>query len=146
MMRLFGFEIVDSLVTSISPDSVVKASMNEVNASKRIKEAMPHKAEAQKIIAIKKAEGAAQQSFLLGVGTARQRSAISSGMKESMSDWMGEQENSSKEIFDILLISQYLDMLGAIGSNNLVLRHTPDEVLDICDNVQTQPGMLDLLS
>mmetsp|Transcript_11261 Transcript_11261/g.17421 ORF Transcript_11261/g.17421 Transcript_11261/m.17421 type:complete len:442 (+) Transcript_11261:36-1361(+) len=146
MMRLFGFEIVDSLVTNISPDSVVKASMNEINASKKIKEAMPHKAEAQKIVAIKRAEGAAQHSFLSGVGTARQRSALTSGMKESMSDWMNEQEISSKEVFDILLVSQYLDMLGAIGSSHLVLRHIPDKVLDICDNARTQTVIPDLLS
>jgi len=145
-MRLFGYEIVDSLVTNISPDAVVKASMNEVNASKRTKEAMPHKAEAHKISTIKTAEAAAEGSYLSGVGTARQRNAISKGMKETMSNWIHEENISSKEVFDVLLITQYLDMLGAVGSSQLMLRHSPGEVFDIRDNLETQSAIPDLLS
>jgi regulator of protease activity HflC (stomatin/prohibitin superfamily) len=45
-MSKYGFSIVDVLVKYISPDGRVKNAMNEINASKRLKEAVSHKAEA----------------------------------------------------------------------------------------------------
>ena len=48
VMTSYGYEIRNALVTDIAPDSKVKASMNEINASKRLKEAASHKAEADK--------------------------------------------------------------------------------------------------
>merc|ERR1719221_1772307 len=46
--------------------------MNEINASKRLKEAASHKAEAEKIRQIKAAEAEAEARYLSGVGVARQ--------------------------------------------------------------------------
>lgn len=45
-MRDYGYEILDALITNLTPDEKVKASMNEIEASKRLKEAIPHQAEA----------------------------------------------------------------------------------------------------
>jgi hypothetical protein len=47
-MRDYGYEILDALITNLTPDEKVKASMNEIEASKRLKEAIPHQAEAGK--------------------------------------------------------------------------------------------------
>ena len=55
-----GYEIRNTLVTDLSPDSKVKASMNEINASRRLKEAASHKAEAEKTKQVKAAEAEAE--------------------------------------------------------------------------------------
>ena len=44
-MSEYGFVIHNALVTDISPDGRVKTAMNEINASKRLKEAAFEKAE-----------------------------------------------------------------------------------------------------
>ena len=44
-MSEYGFVIHNALVTDISPDGRVKTTMNEINASKRLKEAAFEKAE-----------------------------------------------------------------------------------------------------
>ncbi len=51
-MREYGYEIKQTLVTDLSPDAKVKASMNEINASRRLKEAASHKAEADKVLSL----------------------------------------------------------------------------------------------
>ena len=38
VMKEYGYEINKTLVTDLSPDNRVKASMNEINASRRLKE------------------------------------------------------------------------------------------------------------
>ena len=55
-----GYEIRNTLVTDLSPDNKVKASMNEINASRRLKEAASHKAEAEKTKQVKAAEAEAE--------------------------------------------------------------------------------------
>ena len=57
---LVGYEIRNTLVTDLSPDNKVKASMNEINASRRLKEAAAHKAEAEKTKQVKAAEAEAE--------------------------------------------------------------------------------------
>ena len=49
-MKEFGFEIMHSLVTNISPNSVLRDAMNEVEASRRMKLAMPVRSEASEYI------------------------------------------------------------------------------------------------
>jgi len=126
VMNEFGYEVMDSLVTDLSPDSRVKASMNEINASKRLREAAQHKAEADKIKQIKAAEAEAESKYLSGVGVARQRKAIVNGLQESVDEFSKEVDGSSpKDVMDILLLSQYFDTLTTVGANNLILEHDP---------------------
>jgi len=49
-MKDYGYEIIGALITDLTPDEKVKASMNEIEASKRLKEAIPHRAEAGKFV------------------------------------------------------------------------------------------------
>ncbi len=56
VMKDYGYAIVNTLVTDLSPDHKVKASMNEINAAKRLKEAASHQAEADKVRQVKAAE------------------------------------------------------------------------------------------
>jgi cell division protein FtsX len=57
-MHDYGYAIIQSLVVDIKIDDRVKAAMNDINASKRLKEAASEKAEAEKIIQVKAAVSA----------------------------------------------------------------------------------------
>ena len=99
----YGYEILTTLVTDLAPDSKVKASMNEINASRRLKEAASHKAEADKVRQVKAAEGEAEARYLSGLGVARQRKAIVQGLQASVAEFSDEVEGSTpKDVMDIL--------------------------------------------
>jgi len=134
-MSNYGYEIQGALVTDMSPDAKVKASMNEINASKRLKEAAGEKAEADKIRQVKAAEAEAEARYLSGVGVARQRTAIVNGLKGAINDFEEEVEGvTAKDVMDILLLSQYMDTLSSVGANTLFLEHDPASV----SNLQAQ--------
>lgn len=132
VMKDYGYEILNTLVTDLSPDGRVKASMNEINASKRLKEAASHKAEADKVQQVKAAEADAEARFLSGLGVARQRKAIVSGLQESIAAFSDEVDGvNPKDVMDILVLTQYFDTLGAVGANNLILEHEPASVASL---------------
>jgi len=148
VMKEYGYEILESLVTDINPDRKVKASMNEINASKRLKEAASHKAEAEKVRQVKAAEAEAEARYLSGLGVARQRKAIVQGLQTSVSEFAGEVSGTTpKDVMDLLLLSQYFDTLSSVGANSLILEHDPATVQNlqkqvscfIAKNQQTQP-------
>jgi len=129
VMRDYGYEIIASLLVDISPDSKVKMSMNEINASKRLKAAASHKAEADKIKQVKAAEADAEAKYLSGIGVARQRKAIAEGLQSSVSEFSSEIAGSTpKDVMDILLLTQYFDVLNTVGANSLILEHDPQIV------------------
>ncbi len=51
-MQEYGYQILQALVTDMDPDPRVKEAMNEINASKRLREAATNKAEADKIMQV----------------------------------------------------------------------------------------------
>lgn len=129
VMKDYGYEIMESLVTDIRPDKRVMASMNEINASKRLKEAASHKAEAEKIRQIKAAEGEAEARYLSGLGVARQRKAIVQGIQKSVAEFSDDIPGATpKDVMDVLLLSQYFDTISAVGANSLLLEHEPAAV------------------
>jgi regulator of protease activity HflC (stomatin/prohibitin superfamily) len=131
VMKDYGYEILNALVTDLSPDAKVKASMNEINASKRLKEAASHKAEADKTKQVKAAEADAEARYLSGLGVARQRKAIVQGLQESVSQFSNDVGTQPKEVMDILLLSQYFDTLSVVGANSLFLEHDPSVVANL---------------
>lgn len=132
VMKDYGYEIMESLVTDIQPDAKVVRSMNEINASKRLKEAALYKAEADKVRQVKAAEAEAEARYLSGVGVARQRKAIVQGIQTSVTEFSENIEGTTpKDVMDILLLSQYLDTISAIGANNLLLVHEPLTVTEL---------------
>ena len=129
VMKDYGYEILNTLVTDLSPDARVKASMNEINASKRLKEAASHKAEADKVQQVKAAEADAEARYLSGLGVARQRKAIVKGLQASISEFSDEVDGvTSKDVMDILLLTQYFDTLKDVGASNMILEHEPASV------------------
>lgn len=141
VMHDYGYEILEALVVDISPDPLVKASMNEINASKRLKEAMPHRAEADKARKVIAAEAAAESSYLLGVGVANERKAIARGLKDSISQFSDTVAVTPSDAMNLLLLSQYFDTISAIGGNSMLLLHEPAQVFDMQKQVRT-PGPL----
>merc|ERR1719389_788675 len=125
-MMSFGYSIIKALVTDISPDARVKMSMNEINASRRLREAAKEKAEADKIVQVKAAEADAESKYLSGVGVARQRQAIVGGLQDSIIEFSGEIAGTMPK--DV----------GSSGSGGktLFLPHAPSAVGDLQDSLK----------
>lgn len=86
--------------------------MNEINASKRMKESAYQRAEGEKILKVKKAEAEAESMYLSGLGVARQRKAIMEGLKDSIVDFSSNVHGTTaKDIMDLLVLNQYFDTL-----------------------------------
>ena len=114
----FGFSILQALVTDISPDEKVRNAMNEINSSKRLRQAATEKAEAEKLVLVKKAEADSESMFLQGQGVARQRKAIMDGLKTSVDGFSQNIKGASpKDVLELVLISQYFDTLRGISSS-----------------------------
>lgn len=121
VMKDYGYAIVNTLVTDMSPDNKVKASMNEINAAKRLKEAASHQAEADKIRQVKGAEAEAEARYLSGLGVARQRKAIVEGLQSSVSAFSEEVDGATpRDVMDILLLTQYFGEIIRFCSNTMV--------------------------
>ncbi|ESW23189.1 hypothetical protein PHAVU_004G026100 [Phaseolus vulgaris] len=144
-MSTYGYEIVQTLIVDIEPDVNVKRAMNEINAAARLRLAANEKAEAEKILQIKKAEGEAESKYLSGLGIARQRQAIVDGLRDSV---LAFSENvpgtSAKDVMDMVLVTQYFDTMKEIGasskSSSVFIPHGPGAVRDIA--VQIRDGLL----
>jgi len=118
VMSNYGFTIINALVTDLSPDIKVREAMNEINASKRLKEAAYQRAEGEKVVKVKRAEAEAESMYLSGVGVARQRKAIMDGLKDSIVQFSHNVPGTTaKDIMDLLVLTQYFDTLQEIGHN-----------------------------
>ncbi|ONM21607.1 hypersensitive induced response2 [Zea mays] len=111
----------------------------------RMRVAASEKAEAEKILQIKKAEGEAESKYLAGVGIARQRQAIVDGLRDSV---LAFSENvpgtTAKDIMDMVLVTQYFDTMREIGasskSSSVFIPHGPGAVKDV--SAQIRDGLL----
>ncbi len=137
-MQQFGYTIIQSLVNDIQPDAKVKAAMNQVNASARMKEAAKNEAEAKKIRVIAEAEAEARAKELQGVGIARQRLAIANGLKESV-EACAEAGISPEEATKMVLLTQHYDTVTAVGAHSkstiMMVPYTPDGMIQVGDQI-----------
>ncbi|CAL5370622.1 unnamed protein product [Camellia sinensis] len=144
-MSAYGYEIVQTLIVDIEPDINVKRAMNEINAAARMRVAANEKAEAEKILQIKRAEGEAESKYLSGLGIARQRQAIVDGLRDSV---LAFSENvpgtTAKDIMDMVLVTQYFDTMKEIGASSkssaVFIPHGPGAVRDVA--AQIREGLL----
>merc|ERR1712151_647928 len=83
-MARFGYEVMNVLITDIQPEKSVLAAMNEINASRRQREAAYEKGEAEKMLKIKASEADAESKRLQGVGMAQMRAEIAHGFQNSI--------------------------------------------------------------
>jgi len=116
-MSTYGYQILQVLITDLDPDQRVKNAMNEINSSKRLKYAVAERAEGDKILKVKSAEAEAEAKYLSGVGVAKQRKAIVDGLRSSIVDFSdGVKGTTSKDIMDLLLLTQYFDCIRDVGT------------------------------
>ncbi|XP_042383306.1 hypersensitive-induced response protein-like protein 1 [Zingiber officinale] len=148
-MSAYGFEIVQTLIVDIEPDVHVKRAMNEINAAARLRMAANEKAEAEKIIQIKRAEGEAEAKYLAGLGIARQRQAIVDGLRDSVLGFsVNVPGTTAKDVMDMVLVTQYFDTMKEIGAHSkssaVFVPHGPGAVRDVAD--QIRDGLLQAAS
>lgn len=141
VMDEFGYGIVKALVTDINPDAKVKASMNEINAAQRLREAAIQQAEADKIRVVKAAEGEAESKALQGQGIANQRKAIIDGLKESVENFSSSVNGTNaQDVMNLVLMTQYFDTLKEIGANGkgntILIPHSPGGMGDISEQMR----------
>jgi regulator of protease activity HflC (stomatin/prohibitin superfamily) len=146
-MADYGYEIVKALVTNIEPDQKVKDAMNNINAAQRNQVAAAAQGDAQKTIAVKKAEGEKETMRLEGEGVAEQRKAIAEGLRESL-EIIAEQGLDPKEAMALVALTQYTDMIRALGegsqTNTILLPHSPSGVGDLLDQIRNGILVADL--
>ncbi|KAJ4872082.1 Hypersensitive-induced response protein 1 [Raphanus sativus] len=144
-MSAYGFEIVQTLIVDIEPDEHVKRAMNEINAAARMRLAAHEKAEAEKILQIKRAEGEAEAKYLSGLGIARQRQAIVDGLRDSVLGFsVNVPGTTAKDVMDMVLVTQYFDTMKEIGASSkssaVFIPHGPGAVRDVA--TQIRDGLL----
>lgn len=140
-MSAYGYEIVQTLIVDIEPDEQLKRAMNEINAAARLRIAATEKAETEKIMQIKRAEGDAESKYLAGLGIARQRQAIVDGLRDSVLGFsVNVPGTTAKDVLDMVLITQYFDTMKEIGANSkssaVFIPHGPVAVRDISDQIR----------
>ncbi|WOK95780.1 hypothetical protein Cni_G04487 [Canna indica] len=103
--------------------------------------AATEKAEAEKILQIKRAEAEAESKYLSGLGIARQRQAIVDGLRDSVLAFsVNVPETTAKDVMDMVLVTQYFDTMSEIGassrSSSVFIPHGPGAVKDIASQIR----------
>ena len=62
-----------------------------------------------------------EQMHLHGVGISKQRAAIVGGLMSSICDYSAETGRSPKDVMDLVLQLQYVDMLSTVGAQDLII-------------------------
>ncbi|XP_022869293.1 hypersensitive-induced response protein 1-like, partial [Olea europaea var. sylvestris] len=111
----------------------------------RLRLAANEKAEAEKILQIKRAEGEAEAKYLAGLGIARQRQAIVDGLRDSVLGFsVNVPGTTAKDVMDMVLVTQYFDTMKEIGatskSSAVFIPHGPGAVRDVA--TQIRDGLL----
>ncbi|XP_059304929.1 protein PPLZ12 [Lycium barbarum] len=149
VMGAYGYNIEHILMVDIIPDASVRRAMNEINAAQRMQLASVYKGEADKILQVKKAEAEAEAKYLGGVGVARQRQAITDGLRENILNFSHKVEGASaKEVMDLIMITQYFDTIKDLGNSSknttVFIPHGPGHVRDIGDQIRN--GLMEAAS
>src|SRR5205814_9737089 len=138
-MADYGYEIVKALVTNIEPDQRVKDAMNNINAAQRNQVAAASQGDAQKTLAVKKAEGERETMRLQGEGVAAERKAIAEGLHESL-EIIAQHGLDPREAMALVALTQYTDMIRALGegakTNTILLPHSPSAVGDLMTQIR----------
>jgi regulator of protease activity HflC (stomatin/prohibitin superfamily) len=138
VMAKFGYCIENALVTKIVPSKGVLDAMNDINTARRERIATEARAEMNKNILIKNAEGEAEAKHQAGIGVAKERQAIIDGLKESIESMKEATHVSTEEVMMVVLATQYFDMMKAIGghSNTIMMQHSPSGINTLLDDIR----------
>nr|GEU69497.1 hypothetical protein [Tanacetum cinerariifolium] len=139
-----AFEQKNEIAKAVE-EELEKLSMNEINAAARLRVAATEKAEAEKILQIKRAEGEAESKYLSGQGIACQRQAIVDGLRDSVLGFsVNVPGTTAKDVMDMVLVTQYFDTMKEIGASSkssaVFIPHGPGAVRDVA--TQIRDGLL----
>ena len=124
LLREYGYELCSVLLTHIEPDASVRDALNDMPTATREKQATVHQAEAAFIETTQAAQAAAERSYLHGVGIARQRQVLAESLRDSTQAWMDDvyvQGPTHKQVMDLLLVTQYLDVLVDVKADHAII-------------------------
>lgn len=107
----------------------------------RLRVAANEKAEAEKILQIKRAEGEAESKYLSGLGIARQRQAIVDGLRDSVLGFsVNVPGTTAKDVMDMVLVTQYFDTMKEIGASSkssaVFIPHGPGAVKEVAQQIR----------
>jgi regulator of protease activity HflC (stomatin/prohibitin superfamily) len=145
-MEKYGYRIIQTLITDIDPDGLVKESMNRINAARRNKEALSEDAEGRKIAKIKDAEAEKESKRLQGEGVANQRLAIVKGFADSVEDFSNTLKDVSPiEIMQFVLLTQHYDTIRDIGEKNssILVPYSPGTLKSLQEQIMEGSFMSD---
>jgi len=115
-MQEFGYGIVDVLVSNIQADARVRAAIDEAKAQTSFRIAEEQKAEAEKIVVLKRAEAASAARALHGKGLADERREILKGLEESVACFQARVQGTAvHEVMTLVILTQYLDTLAQLS-------------------------------
>lgn len=114
-MEAHGYCIKNTLVVSIDPAAPVKDAYNNIEASRRNKEAIRETSDAEFYKIVKAAEAEKAKKILYGQGISGQRKAIVDGYKDSISEITTNFGLSAADIINFLIITQKIDMMESVG-------------------------------
>lgn len=111
------------------------------STAQRLQLASVYKGEAEKVLQIKRAEAEAESKYLGGVGVARQRQAITDGLRENILNFSHKVEGTSaKEVMDLIMVTQYFDTIKELGNSSknttVFIPHGPGHVRDIGEQIR----------
>lgn len=115
-LKSYGFEIIRTPITDISPAQEVIDAMNRINAEERNKAAQAHKAEANKILIVKEAEARAKSKALQGQGIGDMRENVLLKLHSSVQK-LGELGLSPREAIAISLAVQHIEMQESLAKD-----------------------------
>jgi len=136
-----GYLVESVLISKIDPNAHVRDSMNEVEASKRMRQAAPHKAQSIRIEKVKQAEAKAERFRLDGVGVANGRKAIAKGMQEIAEAANEDSSVSTKALMDLLVLTNYYGVVSEIegrdnAQSSMFLMHQPGIVAQLSETTR----------
>ncbi|KAI4378120.1 hypothetical protein MLD38_015648 [Melastoma candidum] len=149
VMGAYGYSIEHILLVDIIPDAAVRRAMNEINAAQKLQLASVYKGEAEKVLLVKKAEAEAEAKYLGGIGVAKQRQAITDGLRENILNFSHKVEGTSaREVMDLIMVTQYFDTIKDLGNSSknttVFIPHGPGHVRDISEQIRN--GMMEAAS
>ncbi|RWW30385.1 hypothetical protein BHE74_00013969 [Ensete ventricosum] len=120
-----------------------------VETKTKVPLASVYKGEAEKVLMVKKAEAEAEAKYLSGVGVAKQRQAITDGLRENIVNFSNTVSGTSaKEVMDLIMVTQYFDTIKELGNSSknttVFIPHGPGHVRDVTDQIRN--GMMEASS
>lgn len=142
LMGEFGYEIIATPITQLEPENrQVLDAMNQVLELERMLVAQKQTNERLHNQIMLKAEAEKVAYTESGKGLAAKRTAIVDGLRESVASFSkGMSGVNSKDVLELILVTQYFDMLKDIGAkagnNTIFLKHGPSAVADITQDIR----------